>query len=450
MGRVVPLIAIAATILTISCGDDQVAPSNRLAPNKDIAPALMLSGAVAPATRRDSIALVNAIARAVAVSFQDSLLRNTFSEAFRRSSVREGKLHLQLYLAARGAGALDAIEQKNGLPAGGLATALSRVPELEIYIPIRSQRASWNGAANTLVAGLLSTDEELRRDGDQFLAYDIDGQVQTLSNRHLPIRPVIVLVPRESDFGPDGESRGGAFGPQGTDCYETLKGLRTDGTQANDECPWEDPPPPPPTDPCQSNFLGQKLAVCRVQINDVSQYEGWPRGSPEVTVLMFSVLPDGTGYASLGCINEDATGAAYYDQDTDTWTGSATIVDSASFHASVASGKRVGIMLWEDDTGSKCTLQTTNSSVSGLYLLIYAGASMGCAQAFDYDGDPTQVVIAVACAIDAIVAWVATTDDDAIGAANRPANTQAYIWPIARDINGVSTNVGAVSFRRAM
>src|SRR6185295_12261162 len=117
---------------------------------------------------------------------------------------------------------------------------------------------------------------------------------------------VIVVTNTETEFAPDGES------PPSFSTSAAPIAPNVLFTTCLDCTP---PPPPPPPDPCTSSPTATNLYLCRAFISDVSGYEGALRGSPEVSMLLFSELPNGTGMTQIGCINEDQTGARFYNQD---------------------------------------------------------------------------------------------------------------------------------------
>ncbi len=391
----------------------------------------MLSGVAAPASMTDSVALMNAVARAVAVSLQDATLRTEFFTAFRRSTAREHKLHVQRFFAAAGIQALRKIEERNGLPAGGLRLALSRLPDLEMYLPVKAHRLGWTGDSTVLVTAMLDSDSELKKAGKTFPAFAIDGSEHRLSAGSPPTQPVIVLIPRES--GANGESQEVA-GPMATEC---------DPITSITPCEGEGGGPPP--DPCAPG-TGVYAGVCRVNIGYIDQYEGWPRGTPETTIQMFAVNPDGTGYQQLSCLNEDRGGVEYYDQDTDNWEGNATVADSMEVLAAVASGKKVAMVLWEDDTGSKCGFTSNSSDIRQVIKWLGYGGNLACVVAGAGGDDPHWLLLAY-CVLGDIVAWFMTTDDDLIGAASQPA-VPGTAWVIRRKLETGSTiNAGSIEFR---
>jgi hypothetical protein len=256
---------------------------------------------------------------------------------------------------------------------------------------------------------------------------------------------ITVAIDREAQFGPDGETRSGDTGPQGTECYETLKGIRTIDGLANHECP--DPPPPPPADPCEPNPVGLYLGICRVEITNVGQYEDWPRGSPEVSIYIFSVNPDGGGHVQLGCLNEDETGASYYDQDVDTWVGNARLATNSTMMAEVASGRRVGIAVWEDDTGSKCHFAAPDLAVRLVFGALLNAGAYACFSGFSNSTFPTQLEV-LACYAGAISWWVWASADDQIGVAGKLTSPTATSWNLMRESGSSILNTGTVWFKR--
>ena len=365
---------------------------------------------------------MRAVARAFAISLSHSAVRAAIRLALQGSRAREHKLQVQRYFANRGAWLLPRIDIANGLASGRMHDLLRELPDLEIYLPDLSHRESWRGDPEVLVVGRLETDVELHGvQGSAVPGYSVDGAEHSVSTSRPAKDPVIVLVPAEMAFGPDGETGASPAEPEFV---------------IEPECPPDCPPPP--VDPCAANPIGKQLIMCRVQINNVSQYEGWLRGSPEVVAQLFSVLPNGTGFMEIGCANEGKVTPLYYDQNGDSWEGAVKLGDSTAIKNATNAGRSVSVVFWEDDTGAKCTFNTTEESLRNLmgvggYAALLTGLSW-----FNCTNCPTPGTVLGGWGAWAILNWILSTDDDAIGAARLPSTSapSSKPWNIARTLAG--------------
>lgn len=286
----------------------------------------MVMGAARATTAADTTLLVDYAARALALSLADSGLRRDFRMALARSTAREGKIHLQRFFRSRGAEVGDRIGARIGLGGDRWRALLDQVADLEAYVPVAGHSAGWRGTDDVLVAGVINRDEQIRAAGGLVRAYGTDGRPVSLSVSATPTRPVIVMVPAETEFGPDGESAPARV--QGLDCVYNCGGGGAG-----------------PTD-------GVYLTRSEIFSNS---YESWIRGLPEYAVAIFGLDPaTGTYSKNLGCINEDAVGSGYYDQDGAIWTGSARLSSVAALQAAIDRGEKPIVYVWEDDNGSKC------------------------------------------------------------------------------------------------
>jgi hypothetical protein len=402
--------------LAAACGEGPLADNTPITASPS--PALLISGQARPVSRSDSLVLVREVARHFALALQDESVRDQFAMGLKLSRVREGKLHLQRYLASGGTWLSRAIELRAGLPVGALGRALANLTDLEVYLPVPTHRGSWKGTPDILVAGLLERDADLRRPGFTFPAYDLNGIERQLRGSTPPVQPVLVLVPAESEFDAIGE------GPRNPEL--SGMGFLTECTPEMIVC---DGDPSGGGSICAKTPSGRRLMICRVDIPNVGQYEQWPNGSPEISVHMFSTLLDGSNYINVGCVNEDLSGAFYYNQDNDTWTGYAEVGDSAYINSLNQGGREVGALVWEDDWGSKCTFTNTDPSVKHLIQVLTQASFMaglhtltGCEPP---SGNSCEWWQHLAWPVFSILHWIGTADDDLVGAAVVPSGSAA-------------------------
>lgn len=394
-----------------------------------------------PRTRQDSVLAVRGVARIVAIALADSTLRQRLHDALASSRVKEGKLQLQRFFRHRGAGLARVIEKNGGLSAGAIDGALDLLPDLELYLPVPVDRQRWQGGPKIMVAGFLESDREIRASGDRIQAWDTDGFVHSISYDSIADQPVLTLTTAESRFGQDGES------PESGSSWGTLAPC------TGKKCP---PPPPPAPDPCLSTLTGTTLVLCLSGIPNVSQYEGLLRGSPEVSMKLFSILPDGSGMTQIGCINEDQPGDQYYNQDEDRWGGHARLATRAAIDQANAAGRKVVMQVWEDDNGSKCDFHTQSEDVrKGLYWLGLGGAGISfgwwaCYATGACTVPVTWPVFLAGALVGAVTDYLLGNDDDPIGFVALPAGASTFSGSarILRVIHAGETPVqaGTVTF----
>jgi hypothetical protein len=289
--------------LLASCNSDSASGASQEGVTETDHRILGLSTAAIPTTRADSIKVVRSLARVLAIALGQDALRGEFNQAFKRSGLREGKLVMQKFVRARGTSLAQKAEQRNGLNAGDIDRALRAVEPLELYLPIPDDRQNWTGTDDVLVAGFLETEDEIRQGGGTVIAYDIQGREHAVPYESRGTRPVIVLTNAETESGEDGESA--PAGAPSSNAVSIPPSFLCIG------CPLPRLPP----DPCATTTTGTRLHVCRTNIPNVSRYEGALRGAPEVSLLLFSVPPGGTGATTIGCLNEDKAYPEYYNQE---------------------------------------------------------------------------------------------------------------------------------------
>lgn len=132
-------LSAALAVMLVACSDE-VIPSTPLDP----ASSHVSQTYTAPVTQRDSLALVLAVAKHLALGLADSSARYELARTLKRSTVREGKIHLQRFVGHRGSGWGERISQKSRLGKSGWKNELSLLPDLELYLP-ELDRSSTHG-----------------------------------------------------------------------------------------------------------------------------------------------------------------------------------------------------------------------------------------------------------------------------------------------------------------
>lgn len=304
-------------------------------------------GLASPATKADTALLITHVARELARALGSPEVRHAALGHFRTSTVPEGKIHLQRFVASRGKSFAETLDQKLGRDAGTWAGLLNQLTDIEMYLPVTAHRRDWSGSENILVLPMIETDSELRLGGGQLQAFDTNGQLVRLSLASPPPQPVIVLVPVErlSLFGVDGLSMAaGAVAFTSEECSPHQPGCE------DEPGPWV-----PGTDPgtCRGVRDEEQLLMCRIEIDNIGQYEGWPRGNPEIAIKVVAQDSSGKYLATIGCANEDEMAPRFFNQDTDLWVGNVLLTTTSDLAPHLALNRDPIIWVWEDDSGSK-------------------------------------------------------------------------------------------------
>jgi hypothetical protein len=436
IGHVRVGVALSVLIGVWACSSEQTSPTQ---PAEGVNPQ---AHAVALVTRADSAALLRNTARSLALALADPKLRTQLKAALARTRVREGKLHVQRFLHNRGANFGRAVGLANRLGERGWADAIERLPDLEMYLPIPKHRETWAATEDLLVAGFLETDEEIRARGGR-TAYTTRGEGLLIPYGEVPSRPVLVIYPSETDFGPTGEE------PQ----RPTVGALAAaPAAVARIIFP---PPQPAPAGPCGSETTTDVYVyICKIGISNVGQYEESLRGAPEVAILTRAVTVNTsnvpTSWTDIGCNNEDKTDWSRFNMDNDTWMGRARVAPRTTFQSQQAAGKRIFIMVWEDDNGSKCDFQPENTTsprnVSWATMMRFANIFTLAGIADGLDGNPGGWLLAsIAGVLSSVFGMFATSGDDLIGSVALPAGSDP--GKSVKDIRvNEGTIVGTMSF----
>lgn len=180
--RAASVALFGAIVSLAACGDDSSVT------------ALPPVSASAGAMSADEAAL-REITRAVAISLQDSGLRTRVKNDMRGAPHFEHKLHFRGYLQGQSGGTLlSRVAEVTGRSRADVLALLDRVRPMEFYMPVSSQRESWEGGANLLVAGAANGDE-----GTVF-GYNLQGEPVALSANQAPTTPTLVITKAETDF----------------------------------------------------------------------------------------------------------------------------------------------------------------------------------------------------------------------------------------------------------
>ncbi len=297
MSRCALLLPLAAALAFAACGERDAVT---LSPPGDAATAT-----TAPGNARERLA-----AR-LAVALEDPALRAELAQRFSDSRAPEGKLQFQTLAKADNNRLLARLAATGSSSVRDLLADLDAARDLELYLPVPSQRAAWDGDANFLVA-------TLEDDGERPVAFDAAGHRTLLSATRPPDVPVIALVPQETDFTRPSFAMCG-----GGDCAEGAGG----GAGAV-------------THPTGLYLVGTDFD---------EDHESWLKGAPEFEVHVYGEV--GGKATLLACTGEHSGGAYQWNADATSWKGSAALLTQQDLEGYLRQNSKgvVRIVAWEDD-----------------------------------------------------------------------------------------------------
>ena len=124
-------------------------------------------------------AALTTLTRAIALSLANDAIRAEVLRQMQAAPFKEHKLEMRTYLNP---GMLARTAAASGKRVDDITAALTTVRDLEFYMPVASQRESWTGDANILVASQLDDDEEI-------VAFDLKGRQVALTEASPPSLP---------------------------------------------------------------------------------------------------------------------------------------------------------------------------------------------------------------------------------------------------------------------
>lgn len=176
----VPLGVVTAAILIAGCSDS----------TSSLPPEVVSTTRIAEAE-----ATAFDVGRGLALALSDEAIRSGLREDIARLGVtEERKLELNAYLnRSEGTALSNRIADVMGASTDELRLRVSKLPPLELYMPVPSHRERWEGGDNLLVAVHLDEDAEP-------VGFDLRGSRLTLGLEEAPETPTLVLVPVETNF----------------------------------------------------------------------------------------------------------------------------------------------------------------------------------------------------------------------------------------------------------
>ena len=354
-----------------------------------------LSGIGAPAASLEQ-ARHQRLTRQLAVALRDDAFRATVYGALRGSPLREGKVHLQQFLAD-GPGRRARLAELAGEAEAAVAADLSEALPIEIYLPVPEHRRRWLGDANVLVA-------TAEGDHDAPVAFDPAGHRQLLDPARPPSTPVIALGRAETAFA----DRGPATIPIPDD--DPGGGGVSGGTGG--------------TGTSSSPSPGLYMTYTKF----TSTFEGWLKGDPEFEVHVLGQDGSTSAMKSYQCAGEKAGGPYAFDQNDKEWSGSVMLFSAAQLDGYQAAhpGQAVKILVVEDDD-TACQIKTDSARVEKMFKQIVS--TYGTLTGGKSDSLISIRTFTKAFSILALFksAWsVITTQDDIVGNAIEDSVAREY------------------------
>ena len=397
--------ALAALMLVAACGE-------RVPPTAVDEAGVSLGRSAVPGARaRVERARAERLAQRTARSLANPGFRARVRDELARSPVPEGKLHFQRFLTRGPRPASAEIARLTGeSPTAVSADALGGMV-LEMYLPVAEHRARWNGTDDVLVATALT-------DNEAPVAFDVYGRRQLLSTAAPPTRPVIALVPAETNFD--------RVAPQAA-CVE----------------PYARPGRFRPT--CGGGGGGGGTSatpgVYMVKSHLTETFEGWLKGSPEIEILVLGQKGATDSLTRYQCIGERGGAPYNFNQDTRDWTGSVLLFSQAQLDSYKAAHGDQGVRFFfmEDDEAS-CEIKNDPDRLRTLFGLLDQ-ATQGRAGARDTTSGIIRILDRwkILQKIYGAVASVINSNDDIVGSAVKDVSVgefyRGYNWIIRNDAN---------------
>jgi hypothetical protein len=138
---------------------------------------------------------IDVLGRAVAIALADRNVRTELRNSMRASLLTSHKLILREYFATpEGARLRGAMQQALPANADVLDKLLASLPALELYLPFREQRLTWQGGSEIIVGSTLD-----RSHTPVLRSYTTAGQAMDLARRDgVPRRPLLLVTPSTS------------------------------------------------------------------------------------------------------------------------------------------------------------------------------------------------------------------------------------------------------------
>jgi hypothetical protein len=391
-------------------------------------------------------------------------------------------------------------------PEAGLAALRARavdshaqsLADIEVYMPVRSQRDRYTGSEELLVAYAIA-------EGDAPIAYNSQGERVVLSATTPPSEPVLVLTTAEISFNPQGipsacanrvveSSAIGTYqcnaraemtrlgtdvagprvrlAPSEAASLATFEELCREGIILSADCPQDPEPIPVPAD---------GLYLERSWLS--SLHEPWYRGDPEVVLRSYtnpildrpnsepvSCVAGGVGIASVNWFDQNSQ--LYINNPWSPFlTGRGRIASANQLNqiARLSDYHQLGMEVYEDDSGNECDFneddgrrRMINAASAALAVYNSARSNFTC-RATLLDLNNAVAIVAAAkkfkAAVAACAVWKTAENartflgllgghDDYIGtvvAVDDPAANDGYSHVIVGENGGVNGRMNLIT-----
>ena len=132
------------------------------------------------------------VASALAQGLADGRVRAELKRSLRDSRWSEHKLDLAEYLATdRGTRLVGAAAEASGISVADLTSALASLPDMDLYVPSKRQRVTWQGGSDVLVGAIEN------QDNPKLVAFDITGNGVEINGAESAPGTLIILHPAE-------------------------------------------------------------------------------------------------------------------------------------------------------------------------------------------------------------------------------------------------------------
>jgi hypothetical protein len=329
MSGKVTLTSVALAVALAAC--DRSAPTATNEPTPD---RVTVSPEVQGQRERAAMdRLAQRLARALADPAFGELVRGELE----RSPFREHKLQLQQFLSASERRAFKQIARLNREPETDLQADVEQAIPLEFYFPVPAHRIAWTGGPDVLVASA-------REDHEAPVAYDVAGRRQVLSPDVPPTRPVLALVPVETDFAHPHEIAR-------QECTEACGGSGGTGTG--------------------TGTTAQPVGIYLSYAHFVQDFEGWLKGDPEFEIHILGQAGSSDSLKDYQCAGGAAGGSYHFDQNDLDWSGSVLLFSQTQINNYRAAHptQNFRIIALEDDDGA-CVIKLDGSRFKTLITTI--------------------------------------------------------------------------------
>ena len=298
-------------VIMYSCTDDVAAPQVSTVPVFSVETA---PGIVATSSAMDALLTRTARSLALALGHSDAL-REKVRAAVASSEFPEGKLEFKTLIDDPAFGLRQAIANAAGTSPSRVRSGLDSIVGLELYLPVDAHRESWTGGHDLIVASLFRDDP-----GYSISAFDLEGKKVHLAMDEVPDRPLLSLVPAETDFSRAGTRQAASAAMAPDAGYQAFSG-RTSAISGVDG-----------------------IYMTYSYLPDL--HEPVLLGDPEIYVHLAVHNSSTNKMEWTRCAGDGQTGAYLFDQNSNTWSDTVLVATPAAIQY-----KDFEFHVWEDDWG---------------------------------------------------------------------------------------------------